>query len=584
MDPVSAFGLATNVISVVEFCIQTLSELNEVRTSDSGVRRTHETLNRTSTDLESVCTRLDACLNSVPGGSVLSPSHAELYDVASKCSKAAQKLRNLLDELKPKESKRDALLKAIKTKWKQREIDEIQSEVNEYRNALGTRILVDLKLSGDEMRRALTEMKSVGDETQAMVRDMQALLLSPTQIQTNQARITCSDEARVLKDALWFPEMYTRQDQIARAHGKTFKWVFEEPDQDDQPCDSFLEWLQNDQSVYWINGKAGSGKSTLMKYIADENEHKAVDSLKVWSGQKQLVLTKFFFWNSGTAIQKSQKGMLRSISHQIIVQSPTSAPTLFPASETVQIASLSGPEGMDRYWTERKLVDALSRLVSVTNSSQCFCFFIDGLDEFGGDHDVLVELAEELAAAPHIKICVASRPLQVFREAFEHGPGLRLQDLTAGDLRTFVDDKLRANARGRKLADQNSGLYKGLIDEFLRKASGVFLWVSLAVKSLIGGLRSRDTMDSLKARLDVLSDDKSELFMGMIASLEPRYQEEAAKIFRSMFAAPEWDRLINTTSPYLSVLDLLFAEDPNVVASALAYPLDEVNWTLLEDR
>lgn len=30
----------------------------------------------------------------------------------------------------------------------------------------------------------------------------------------------------------------------------------------------FVAWLEEGDGLYWIAGKAGSGKSTLMKYIA----------------------------------------------------------------------------------------------------------------------------------------------------------------------------------------------------------------------------------------------------------------------------------------------------------------------------
>jgi putative ribosome biogenesis GTPase RsgA len=34
-----------------------------------------------------------------------------------------------------------------------------------------------------------------------------------------------------------------------------------------QPSPKFADWLENDGGIYWIAGKAGSGKSTLMKYL-----------------------------------------------------------------------------------------------------------------------------------------------------------------------------------------------------------------------------------------------------------------------------------------------------------------------------
>jgi type II secretory ATPase GspE/PulE/Tfp pilus assembly ATPase PilB-like protein len=41
---------------------------------------------------------------------------------------------------------------------------------------------------------------------------------------------------------------------------KTFEWLFQ------NNALGFPEWLQSDRGIFWITGKAGSGKSTLMKY------------------------------------------------------------------------------------------------------------------------------------------------------------------------------------------------------------------------------------------------------------------------------------------------------------------------------
>jgi hypothetical protein len=36
-----------------------------------------------------------------------------------------------------------------------------------------------------------------------------------------------------------------------------------------QHCDTFSEWLSPNKSLFWINGKPGSGKSTLMKFLLE---------------------------------------------------------------------------------------------------------------------------------------------------------------------------------------------------------------------------------------------------------------------------------------------------------------------------
>jgi hypothetical protein len=70
--------------------------------------------------------------------------------------------------------------------------------------------------------------------------------------------------------SLKFNAMEDRHERIAEAYKKTFEWIFSDPDT--EPCKkaswiSFSKWLESSSSLYWITGKAGSGKSTLIKYI-----------------------------------------------------------------------------------------------------------------------------------------------------------------------------------------------------------------------------------------------------------------------------------------------------------------------------
>ncbi len=69
--------------------------------------------------------------------------------------------------------------------------------------------------------------------------------------------------------SLWYPEIKHREETIKEAHARTFRWIFE-PDVSDKAVrrwHSFVEWLASGQGTYWISGKAGSGKSTLMNCI-----------------------------------------------------------------------------------------------------------------------------------------------------------------------------------------------------------------------------------------------------------------------------------------------------------------------------
>jgi DNA replication protein DnaC len=67
---------------------------------------------------------------------------------------------------------------------------------------------------------------------------------------------------------LQYDGMYHREDTITVAHQKTFHWIFERSQNQTLSWEDFCQFLESKkQQRYWITGKPGAGKSTLMKFI-----------------------------------------------------------------------------------------------------------------------------------------------------------------------------------------------------------------------------------------------------------------------------------------------------------------------------
>jgi hypothetical protein len=71
-----------------------------------------------------------------------------------------------------------------------------------------------------------------------------------------------------------------------------------------------------------------------------------------------------------------------------------------------------------------------------------------------------------------------------------------------------------------------------LVSELRDKASGVFLWVVLACRSLIEGFAAFDSTAELRERVDELPRELEDLFQHMLEKIEPRYQVQGAKMLR----------------------------------------------------
>lgn len=113
-------------------------------------------------------------------------------------------------------------------------------------------------------------------------------------------------------------------------------WVYQEK------STSFEQWLQTGNGIYWIRGKPGSGKSTLMKYIY--NDQRTTDLLRK-SGparkRAQQIKIGFFFHHRGGDVQRSFPGLLRGIVSQILERVPKLQPSLGPILDEMYRQRLS---------------------------------------------------------------------------------------------------------------------------------------------------------------------------------------------------------------------------------------------------
>ena len=325
-----------------------------------------------------------------------------------------------------------------------------------------------------------------------------------------------------LLDSLWFDEIHSREENIVDAHRETFEWVFDKSDQAVRPWDNFIQWLENGQRTYWINGKAGSGKSTLMTFLCQDD--RTIDSLRTWSGKRDrdVLMPKFFFWSGGKQMEKSIEGLLRSLVWQILQE--------LPDLEIGVIGLHSG--NMIAAWTERRLQKTLRSITQEVLNSYRLCFFIDGLDEYDGDQEELISFIQDTVQSYDVKVCVSSRPHPAFDRAFGSSAKLRLQDLTRNDIRKYVVDKVQGIPLVPSIAIPHPHWLDHITAEIVRRADGVFLWVSLAVKDQIRGLRNDDSPRQLEERLKSLPNEVEGIYARMLSQIEKTHRREASTYLR----------------------------------------------------
>ncbi|KAG7287394.1 hypothetical protein NEMBOFW57_006905 [Staphylotrichum longicolle] len=340
----------------------------------------------------------------------------------------------------------------------------------------------------------------------------------------NEAERVRSDQ-EFLK-SLYFRNIQARHRKIDAAHAKTFQWAYHDtlPGQN-QPI-NFRNWLRTQNGLFWVHGKPGSGKSTLMKFLC--HNPATMHHLRSWAGGKKLVVASFFFWNAGTQLQKSQEGLLRSLLFEILRKCPELIPHVKHCFE-------SDTHFADAYWSVEDLLEMYRTLVSLEFPIK-FCLFIDGLDEFSEENKSHVDLIATLRSLEHssdIKLCVSSRPWTVFDDEFRRDSKwlLKLEDLTYSDILQYVADKLNSHPQFRTLGARDPD-YNSLIELVVKRAQGVFLWVVLVVRDLQEGLTHHDSISNLESWLLQFPPDLEEFFQHLIDSIPPRYRPHASWTFK----------------------------------------------------
>ncbi|KAL2676736.1 hypothetical protein Neosp_010500 [[Neocosmospora] mangrovei] len=573
MEPLAAVALAGNVLQFAEFVGRLFKDTSKIYASASG-------LTPNDLHIQDICGKLGSFstqLQAVPSHSSAPP---ELRDCVTACKKDCDDLLAIVKILAAKKGNSQrpwnrpwkSFSAALCHRMKAGEIQDLKSRITDRQNLMSLMLSDMLKFvdPGALPWHSLTHVYSEGvramsnelsqlqskitgwttrtdawyhrllDMQQSISQQINALsqqLKTPNrQENTPQGAIDsicsklrglsiatqdCRQTMKIL-NSLDYEERPRRHSAIPEAHQATFSWILQqdEPGASQASPGSFRRWLSGDSKLFWVSGKPGCGKSTFMKFVADNEKTK--ECLQQWAGHGELILARHFFTIYGTTIQRSLEGLLRSLLHNILEGEPKLIPKLLPTrwiNTTKQ-----------RQWTQSELESAL-RAVAKMDLSVHMCFFIDGLDEYSGDHLEICQTLKELSEPPFIKVCVSSRPWNVFEDAFGSSgeSKLYMHELTYQDILNYTRARLCQHPRWSFVSSGPNGVAsQSLINEVVDRSMGVFLWVFLVTRLLREGLNNDDRFSDLKRRVSSYPDDLEEFFKHILASVDSFYHEKMA--------------------------------------------------------
>lgn len=138
MDPLTAIGLAGNILAFIDFSYKVISGANKVLSNSSGMTSENESLTVLVVDLNLVTQKLSTDITAQ------TENERQLCALAANCYKLSEELKHIIASLKlgDRQSKWDGL----KVKWrsmrKEKDVDSIERRLNGYQSQILIRLQV----------------------------------------------------------------------------------------------------------------------------------------------------------------------------------------------------------------------------------------------------------------------------------------------------------------------------------------------------------------------------------------------------------------------------------------------------------
>ena len=369
------------------------------------------------------------------------------------------------------------------------------------------------------------------------------------------------------------PETKFRIDDVRTAYKATFDWLFN-PD-----VVPYSDWLRHgtekNQSFFWIQGKPGSGKSTLMKFAMRDPRTVGLlgdssDSAPSWT------LVAFFFHDRGLSIQKSLLGLLREVVDSTLRQ----LPQLMPHAIAVYKDLVKSQRKKSPDWHFEALRNVMERITEQRETRVKLLLFLDALDEHEGDDDLLLQLLKEWTQNVDgyyvtLKICLASRSWPIFTQQFEMGPNFAIDVFTKDDIRIYTESRLSSlhERLTPRLETESVGF---LVEQIVTKARGVFIWVRLVADRLAENIRDGTPFHDLWRIIVETPEELQELYDDTLRRINLQYANESHVMFQMVLcsvARLPLETLVEATvmslNPYLHGNSLLGSEPSS---NSLSFP------------
>ena len=145
MDPLTAIGLASNILSFIDFGVKVVSGAIEIHESTSGITEETRSTKTIVTEIRHFASKLQP-----PDHAQLTGDEKSLCTLANECDALAKQIIALIEKAEPKspKSKSASLRAAVKTMWYESDRRKLEERLSKCRGQLGLQLQYLTRLEG----------------------------------------------------------------------------------------------------------------------------------------------------------------------------------------------------------------------------------------------------------------------------------------------------------------------------------------------------------------------------------------------------------------------------------------------------
>lgn len=339
--------------------------------------------------------------------------------------------------------------------------------------------------------------------------DMSALRKATEEIQNDKRRKDLLDWLSSTNPS----EYYNKA--LEKHESNTGDWLLQSED--------FEAWKTAANSLMWLNGKAGSGKSVLSS--------SAITHLEVLRKNDATVAVAYFYFSFGNTQVQNTTEMLASLIKQLCCCRPDTPEPVNDLHDT-----RTRGHRPDRTTLEKTLI-------ACTHDFSSVYLVIDALDEcptVNSERRKLMQTIRSIhtTTTNNLHLLITSRPetdIAAVLTPLLYGPGNINVDLfeyagvLANDISLYIDRSFASEQYVFWPEEVKNQARTALIE----KSDGMFQYVSCQLDIL----QTLSGLDEIRSALEELPDGLDETYGRMLRSIEPRRQKQVANMLKWLISS-----------------------------------------------